>query len=70
MAIHEARSAGTHLSAETGSNTKGPASLPMSRPFFFTKLQTYDIDVGFSDVTCIRGDGCGAGGFVAGAGLF
>ena len=60
---------GTHVSSGTGSNTKGPASLAMSRPLFF-RVQTYDIDVGFSDVTCIRGDGCGAGGFVAGAGLF
>jgi len=69
MATREARSAGTHLSTGSGSNTKGLASSPMSRPFSF-RVQIYDIDVGFSDVTCIRGDGCGAGGFVAGAGLF
>jgi hypothetical protein len=49
---------------------EGPRIVADVEALFLDQKSTYDIDVGFSDVTCIRGDGCGAGGFVAGAGLF
>jgi len=43
----------------------------MSRPFCLRfRVQTYEVDGDAVDVTCIFGAGCGAGGFVAGAGPF
>ncbi len=71
MATHESRIRWNTPKRRDRVKYEGPRIVAdVEALFTCTNHQTYDTDVDFCDVTSIFGDGCGAGGFVAGAGLF